>query len=102
MALVRCCHVGVTCFIDPTGRVTRMLEGSDRPEGVQGTVSAAVPVHSRGGSTVYVRVGDLFVLAATTSLLALLAASVRARARARSGRRRCPDDAGNENRTKCS
>jgi apolipoprotein N-acyltransferase len=90
LALVRCCNVGVTCFIDPTGRVTRMLEGSDRPEGAQGAVSAPVPVRRHGGTTVYVRVGDLFALTATLSLVAFLAASVRAGTRA------------NENRTKCS
>ncbi len=82
LALVRCCNVGVTCFIGPAGRVRDMLPGSDRPEGARGAVSGAVPVCAGGGHTVYVLVGDLFAWGAILALLALLCVALRARARA--------------------
>lgn len=87
LALVRCCNVGVTCFIDPAGRVTGMLEGSDRPEGARGRISGAVPVcaaYLNGRRTLYARVGNLFAWGAIAALLVLLAPSAR-RAGARTG-----------------
>jgi apolipoprotein N-acyltransferase len=74
--LVRCCNVGVTCLIDPAGRIARMLEGSDRPQGARGFVTVDVPVPggARGGTfSVHSLAGDAFALAASAAAAVLLA-----------------------------
>lgn len=73
--LARSANTGVTMFVDPVGRVTHRLP-MDRQGLLLGEVFTA------GGRTVYNRVGDFPVLAA--SLLALLA-GVAARRRAPGG-----------------
>jgi apolipoprotein N-acyltransferase len=88
-SLVRCCNVGATGMIDPTGRIVRMLPGSDTPAGARGAVVGAVPLGD-GGRTLYGRTGDVWAglcCLAAASMVAFKALCDRSRRRAWSTRR---------------
>ncbi|MHC4200272.1 MAG: apolipoprotein N-acyltransferase [Planctomycetota bacterium] len=71
LPLVRCCNVGVTCFIDPAGRTVAMLAGSDTPRGAKGTLSGTVPLAETSGRTLYAAAGDVFAWLSTAAAAAL-------------------------------
>jgi apolipoprotein N-acyltransferase len=87
LSLVRCCNVGVTCLIDPAGRMTAMVEGSDRPDGARGAIAVDVPLRGSGASAPpYVAVGDAFAWLCCAAALAGAAWLVALRSRAVGGR----------------
>ena len=59
LPMVRCTNTGITCAIDPKGRITQTLE--PRTEGFQ--VAEVVPVNPAREPTFYTRFGDLFAQA---------------------------------------
>ncbi len=67
LPMLRCANTGLTCAIDPYGRVTRTLE--PRTEGFQ--VAEIVPSDPDRPATFYVRFGDLFAQACLTGSVAL-------------------------------
>ncbi len=75
--LVRCCNVGVTCFIDAAGRARHVLAGSEYPSGASGSLVAAVPLAGPNVRSFYVRAGDAFawLCAAVTVAVAGAAAA---------------------------
>ena len=59
--LVRCANTGVSCFIDPCGRITDVLrDGAGRELFVEGTAKSYVAVF-KGPRSFYTRFGDYFV-----------------------------------------
>lgn len=61
--MVRATNTGVTCFIDPQGRVTSRLDDPDTGRSfVEGVLPGEVSVPLKGGMTVYARFGDWFAL----------------------------------------
>jgi apolipoprotein N-acyltransferase len=82
--VVRCANTGVSCFIDPYGRILdRVRDASGRDLFVRGVLTRnIVPMNS---GTVYTRYGDWFPwLALLISAAALIIAFVRKRAGSRS------------------
>ena len=71
--MVRATNSGISCLIDPLGRVVKAVEKNGRTKLVDGWLTGRVPLCS--GQTVYVRVGDAFALAccAAFACLAVLA-----------------------------
>ncbi len=59
--MVRACNTGVTCVIDPTGRVTSRLEDPvSKSTFIEGVLRATVPVQNNPPLTLYARWGDWF------------------------------------------
>ena len=59
VALVRCANTGVTCFVDPFGRILEMLIGDDGRTDMRGFAVAEVHVAEAGPPrTPYTRFGD--------------------------------------------
>ncbi|MHC4503621.1 MAG: apolipoprotein N-acyltransferase, partial [Planctomycetota bacterium] len=71
LPLVRCCNVGVTCFIDPAGRTVAMLAGSDTPRGAKGFLVGTVPLAEEPRRTLYAAAGDVFAWLSTAAAAAL-------------------------------
>lgn len=67
LPMLRCANTGITCAIDPLGRVTRTL--APRTEGFQ--VVETVPADPACEATFYVRFGDLFAQACLAVSVAL-------------------------------
>jgi apolipoprotein N-acyltransferase len=67
LPMLRCANTGITCAIDPLGRVTRTL--APRTEGFQ--VVETVPADPAREETFYVRFGDLFAQACLAVSVAL-------------------------------
>jgi len=59
LPMVRCTNTGITCAIDPKGRITQTLAA--RTEGFQ--VAEVMPVDASHSPTFYTRFGDLFAQA---------------------------------------
>jgi apolipoprotein N-acyltransferase len=67
--VVRCANTGISCFIDPWGRVVSRVSGDDGSEvGARGFLTGEVRLS--GETTFYTRNGDLF--AQTCSVISLL------------------------------
>ena len=78
--LVRACNTGVTCVIEPSGRVAAFLSdgagGTDGP----GVLWATVPVPEDAASlTFYARYGDIYGVACAVATVLWLAAALRKR-----------------------
>jgi apolipoprotein N-acyltransferase len=67
LPMLRCANTGITCSIDPFGRINRTLE--PRTEGFQ--VAETVPADPAREATFYVRFGDLFAQACLLASVAL-------------------------------
>ena len=72
--LVRACNTGVTCAIDPSGRVaSRLADGDGRTWG-EGVLWADVPVPPDAASlTFYARFGDMYGIACAVATVLWLA-----------------------------
>jgi len=81
IAIVRSANTGISCFIDPYGRITgRVLDHKGKDTFVRGHLTQAVPVVS--AKTFYTQHGDLFAhgciaIAIITLLLSMLRGSFR-------------------------
>ncbi len=67
LPMLRCANTGITCSIDPAGRIRQTLE--PRTEGFQ--IAETVPADPAREATVYVRFGDLFAQACLAGSVAL-------------------------------
>jgi len=67
LPMLRCANTGMTCAIDPFGRIQQTLK--PRTEGFQ--IVETTPGDSARAATFYVRVGDLFAQACLTGSVAL-------------------------------
>jgi apolipoprotein N-acyltransferase len=75
IAVVRCGNTGVSCFIDPSGRIVSRVEKGGRDIFVAGFLTAEVLLRRR--ETFYTRYGDLFAFASIfIALLAILSAAL--------------------------
>ncbi|MDD5557456.1 MAG: apolipoprotein N-acyltransferase [bacterium] len=71
VSMVRATNTGVSCFIDPHGRITRVLtDGAGRALFVAGTATAEVPLTRV--STFYTRHGNVFAAACAAAAAALV------------------------------
>jgi apolipoprotein N-acyltransferase len=61
LPLVRAANTGVTCFIDPYGRVTQKLEQRGNTF-VEGVLYGEIPIRLEPPKTFYTRYGDLFAM----------------------------------------
>jgi apolipoprotein N-acyltransferase len=75
VAIARAANTGISAFVEPTGRVSRLLPMLER-----GVLSGTVPL--RRGATVYTRLGDWFAYACLVLSAAALAVGSRRRSRA--------------------
>ncbi|NOU35936.1 MAG: apolipoprotein N-acyltransferase [Kiritimatiellaceae bacterium] len=71
LPMLRCANTGITCAVDPLGRITQTL--APRTEGFQ--VVETVPADPACEETFYVRFGDLFAQACLASSVALFIVS---------------------------
>ncbi len=71
LPMLRCANTGITCSIDPLGRVTQTL--APRTQGFQ--IVETVPADPERPSTFYVRFGDLFAQACLLGSVALFITS---------------------------
>lgn len=63
LPMVRCANTGVSCVIEPTGRIPEIpLMDGGRAVGLSGAFGREVALPDLGGPTVYVRWGHLFPL----------------------------------------
>jgi len=78
--LVRACNTGVTCAIEPSGRVAESLsDGAGRTDG-PGVLWATVPVPDDAAPlTFYARYGDIYGIACAAATVLWLAAALRTR-----------------------
>ena len=78
--LVRACNTGVTCAIEPSGRVAAFWsDGAGRTDG-SGVLWADVPVPEDAASlTFYARYGDIYGIACAAATVLWLAAAIRNR-----------------------
>jgi len=67
LPMLRCANTGITCSIDPLGRVTQTL--APRTQGFQ--IAETVPADPEREATFYVRCGDLFAQACLLGSVAL-------------------------------
>lgn len=67
LPMLRCANTGITCSIDPAGRIQQTLK--PRTEGFQ--IAETVPADPSREATFYVRFGDLFAQACLTGSVAL-------------------------------
>ncbi len=76
--LIRAANTGVTCVIEPSGRVAAFLsDGAGRTDG-QGVLWADVPVPADGAPlTFYARFGDMYGIACAAATVLWLAVSLR-------------------------
>ena len=76
--LVRACNTGVTCAIEPSGRVAEFLsDGAGRTDG-PGVLWATVPVPADAAPlTFYARYGDIYGVACAAATVLWLAAALR-------------------------
>lgn len=82
--LVRAANTGVSCVIEPSGRVAALLSDGHGNTGAPGVLWADVPVPPDGAPlTFHARFGDMYGIACAAAMVLWLAASVR---RARRGR----------------
>jgi len=61
--LIRCANTGVTCFVDPAGRIGQSLRSENGDSFVEGFLAGNVNVPVNGPLTFYVRHGDWFIYA---------------------------------------
>lgn len=74
--LVRAANTGISCFIDPYGRITARLEKDGRDIFIDGHLSSQVLVSQ--GKTFYTQYGDLFAyICFTVSILVIAVCSLR-------------------------
>jgi len=71
LPMLRCANTGITCSIDPLGRVTQTL--APRTQGFQ--IVETVPADPERPATFYVRFGDLFAQACLLGSVALFITS---------------------------
>ena len=69
--MARACNTGVTCLIQPSGRVSAKLEDPELGVFMKGILASTLHVPSDAPMTLYARYGDWF--SALASLLAMLA-----------------------------
>ncbi len=67
LPMLRCANTGITCSVDPFGRINQTL--NPRTEGFQ--IAETVPADSARAATFYVRYGDLFAQACLLGSVAL-------------------------------
>ena len=61
VGLVRATNSGISCLIDPAGRIEKVLERGGRVKMVQGWLAGQVTTGAR--NALYTRIGDLFAIA---------------------------------------
>jgi apolipoprotein N-acyltransferase len=71
LPMLRCANTGITCAVDPLGRITQTL--APRTQGFQ--IVETVPADPAREATFYVRFGDLFAQACLTGTVALFIVS---------------------------
>lgn len=62
LPMVRCANTGVSCIIEPTGRIAEILRDGQKIIGVQGAFVRDVAIPQLSAQTPYVRWGHLFPL----------------------------------------
>jgi apolipoprotein N-acyltransferase len=72
--LVRCANTGISCFIDPYGRITGRIRNGGRDTFISGILSQEIRLSSPG--TFYTRHGDLFALACILVSLGFFASAM--------------------------
>jgi apolipoprotein N-acyltransferase len=73
MALARAANTGISCLIDPTGRIVDRVNREGRSVFVEGILTGEIPLS--GGPTFYTRYGDWFPQANVALTLLLAAVS---------------------------
>jgi apolipoprotein N-acyltransferase len=68
--LVRCANTGISCFIDPWGRVTNRVTQKGEDSFIEGTLTQTIYLNHPG--TIYTRCGDILVYLCITFLFGLL------------------------------
>ncbi len=81
MSVVRAANNGMSAFVDPNGRLQRLLQGVREGvfNGERGTMIDRVVVDSRRGTTFYSRAGDVFTLACAVFVVIIVSRPVLAR-----------------------
>jgi apolipoprotein N-acyltransferase len=74
--MIRCANTGITCVIDPLGRVLQKLASAEGDTFAEGLMLAEVDVPQAPPVTPYMRFGDLFSLLCLGITLAALTRSV--------------------------
>jgi apolipoprotein N-acyltransferase len=72
--LVRCANTGISCFVDPYGRVTGRVTNEGKDIFVSGTLSQEIFISPPG--TFYTRFGDIFAYACIAFSIGLLIYSI--------------------------
>lgn len=86
MSVIRAANNGMSAFIDPNGRVQRLLRGVREGafNGERGTITDTVRLDTRRGTTFYSHHGDVFVLLCAVAAAFILAlAALRSTSRSR-------------------
>ena len=68
--LVRCANTGISCFIDPWGRVTGRVIKNGQDSFVEGTLTKTIYLNRPG--TFYTRYGDILVYLCLAFIFGLL------------------------------
>lgn len=74
--MIRCANTGLTCVIDPLGRVRQTLAAADGDTFGEGVMLAEVDVPQSPPVTPYMKIGDLFSLLCLAATLATLGLSI--------------------------
>ena len=76
VSMVRCANTGISCFIDPYGKVTGRVQKDGKDVFVRGSLTRAVPIHRE--RTIYTFLGDAIIyVSAIASLLILVSCFVK-------------------------
>jgi apolipoprotein N-acyltransferase len=81
--LVVCANSGISASIGPDGRLRDVLEARGRRKAVAGYLLSELPIPPRDSRTVYVRIGDAFVILLAIVTAGLLALGFRGRMKGR-------------------
>jgi len=78
VSMVRCANTGISCFIDPYGKVTGRVQRDGEDIFVRGFLTREVPIHRE--RTIYTALGDAIIyISAVISLLILVSCFVKVR-----------------------
>jgi apolipoprotein N-acyltransferase len=69
--IARATNTGISAFIDPAGRILKVLEKDGKVKEVQGVLAMNLPIPPRTSLTIYTRFGDVFAWACVVGLVFL-------------------------------